>query len=77
MNESSKENGTFLDLLVKLSKDPLTTDLHMEYTDQHQYLHFNSFHPNHTKRSIIYNFRMTKICFFGNKLLRHRGEMKS
>ena len=54
-HESSKENVTFLDLIVKLSKGRLTTDLHIRDTDRHQYLHFNFSHPDHTKRSIIYS----------------------
>ena len=77
-HESSKENVTFLDLIVKLSKGRLTTDLHIKDADQHQYLHFNSSHPDHTKRSIIYSqaLRLTKICTFENDFLRHRDEMR-
>ena len=52
-HESSKENVTFLNLIVKLSKGRLTTDLHIKDTDRHQYLHFNSSHTNPTKRLII------------------------
>ena len=78
-HESSKENVTFLDLIVKLSKGCFTADLHIKDTDRHQYLHFNSSHPDHTKRSIIYcqAFRLTKICTFEYDFLRHRDEMKS
>ena len=50
-----KRNDTFLDLIVKLSKGSLTTDLHIRDTDRHQYFYFNSSHPDHTKRSIIYS----------------------
>ena len=45
-HESSQENATFFDLIVKLSKDHLTIDLHIKDTDRHQYLHFNSSHPD-------------------------------
>ena len=78
-HESSKENVTFLDLIVKLSKCRLTTDLHIKDTDRHQYLHFNSSSPDHTKRSIIYSqaLRLTKIYTFENDFLRYRDEMKS
>ena len=78
-HESSKENVTFLDLIVKLSKGCLTTDLHIKDTDRHQYLHFNSSHPDQTKRPIIYSqaLRLTKICTFENDFLRHRDEMRS
>ena len=78
-HESSNENVTFLDLIVKLSKGRITTDLHIKDTDRHQYLHFNSSHPGHTKRSIIYSqaLRLTKICTFENDFLQYRDEMKS
>ena len=78
-HESSKDNIIFLDLIVKLSKGRLTTDLHVKDTDRHQYLHFNSSHPDHTKRPIIYSqaLRLGKICTFENDFLRHRDEMKS
>ena len=78
-HESSKENVTFLDLIVKFSKGRLTADLHIKDTDQHQYLHFNSSYPDHTKRSIVYSqaLRLTKICTFENDFLRRREEMKS
>ena len=78
-HEPSKDNVIFLDLIMKLSKGRLTTDLHVKDTDRHQYLHFNSSHPDHTKRSIIYSqaLRLAKICTFENNFLRHREEMKS
>ena len=57
-------------IIVKLSKGRLITDLHIKDTDPHQY--FNSSHPDHTKRSIIYSqtLRLTKICTFENYFLR-------
>ena len=63
---------------MKLSKGRLTTDLHIKDTDRHQYPHFNSSHPDHTKRSIIYSqtLRLTKICTFENDFLQHRDEMR-
>ena len=78
-HESSKDNVIFLDLIVKLSKGRLTTDLHLKDTDRHHYLHFNLSHPDHTKRSIIYSqaLRLAKTCTFENDFLRHRDEMKS
>ena len=77
-HEPSKENATFLDLIVKLSKGCLTTDLHIKDTDRRQYLNFNSSYPDYTKRSIIYSqiLRLTKICTFKNGILRHRDEIE-
>ena len=53
-HESSTESILFLDLRVKLSQGKLESDLHIKPTDRHQYLHYSSSHPGHTKRSIVY-----------------------
>ena len=53
-HESSTESILFLDLRVKLSQGKLETDLHIKPRDRHQYLHYSSSHPGHTKRSIVY-----------------------
>ena len=55
IHKFNKKNVTFLNLIVKLSKSLLTTDLHIKNTDCHQYHHFNSSHPDHTERTIIYS----------------------
>ena len=54
--EYSAKNIPFLDLKVGLKDGKITTDLHVKPTDRHQYLHFSSVHPNHTKRSLA------KLC---------------
>ena len=51
-HESSKENITFPSK-ENVSKSCLTTNLHIKDTDRHQYFHFNSSHPNDTKKLII------------------------
>ena len=40
--------------MVKLKDNMIQTDLYYKVTDSHQYLHFNSCHPRHTKISIPY-----------------------
>ena len=77
--ESNKENITFLDLNVSLSGIKLTTDLHTKSTDKHQYLHYASAQPAHTKRSIIYSqaFRMSRICSYKTDFEKHLVDMKS
>ena len=66
----SKNCVPFLDLDVQLSGGELTTNLYIKPTDRHQYLHFTSSHPNHTKRSIIYSQALTvsrissRKCYF-------------
>ena len=70
-HESSKKNVTFLGFRAKPLKGHLTADLHIKDTDRHQHLHFNSSHPDYTKRSIIYSqaSRLAKICTFENDFL--------
>ena len=52
----NKEHISFLDLNVTFYDTKLTTDLHVKPTDRHQYLHYTSAHPNHTK-SLSYTVR--------------------
>ena len=52
-HESSRENFTFLDLIVNLLKGRLTIDLHIKDTDRHQYLHFNLSHPDIPKNRLF------------------------
>ena len=77
--ESNKENITFLDLNISLSGNKKTTDLHTKSTDKHQYLHYTSAHPTHTKRSILYSqaLRMSKICYYKTDFEKHLVDMKS
>ena len=73
------KNTLFLDLKVSLCDGKLTTDLHVKPTDRHQYLHYTSAHPNHTKRSIVYSqtLRLSRICSYKNDFEKHLEEMKS
>ena len=68
----------FLDIKVKLNEGKISTDLYIKSTDRHQYLHFTSSHPNHTKRSIVYSqgLRVKRICSENEDFLRHIREMK-
>jgi hypothetical protein len=45
----------FLDVLIIKEDDILSTDVYYKSTDAHQYLHFGSCHPHHTKTAIPYN----------------------
>ena len=76
--ESSKKDVSFLNPKVSLTKDKLSTDLHTKPTDCHQYLHYSSGHPEHTKRSIIYIqlLRVSRICSRKNDFNRHKCNMK-
>ena len=76
--ESSKKDISFLDLKVSLSKNKLSTDLHIKPTDCHQYLHYSSGHPEHTKRSIVYSqlLVVSWVCSRENDFNRHKSNMK-
>ena len=76
--DSSKKDISFLDLKVSLTKGKLSTDLHIKATDCHQYLHYSSGHPEHTKRSIFYSqlLRVSRICSWENDFNWHKSNMK-
>ena len=75
----SKNCVPFLYLDVQLSGGELTTNLPIKPTNRHQYLHFTSSHPNHTKRSIVYSqaLRVSRICSRECDFRKHISEMKT
>ena len=60
----SRESIEFLDVLVIREGQDIQTDLFVKETDTHQFLHFSSCHPFHTKKGIPYSqaLRMRRIC---------------
>ena len=48
-------------------------------TDRHQYLHYSSSHPDHTKKSIIYSqtLRLSRLCSKEKDFIQHKKEIKS
>ena len=62
--EFSEASINFLDLNVKFSSVKLQTSLYVKPTDCHQYFHFQSSHPKHTKKSIVYSqtLRVSRAC---------------
>ena len=58
--EKSKEEINFLDLFIKLTDGKIVTDLYCKPTDSHQYLHYDSCHAEHIKRSIILSQTLRK-----------------
>ena len=77
--EFSEASINFLDLNVKLSNGKLQTSLYVKPTDSHQYLHFQSSHPNHTKRSIVYSqtLRVSRTCSQKEDYKNYCNQMKS
>ena len=51
--ESNKESIAFLAIKVSLRNGKVFTDVFVKPTDRHQYLHYLSAHPHHTKKSVV------------------------
>ena len=45
----------FLDIRFKIVNSLMTTDIFRKETDANRYLFYNSFHPRHVFRSIVYS----------------------
>ena len=59
--EYYKNTISFLDLKVILSNGKLITSLYSKPTDCHQYFHYRSCHPEHTKTSVVYSSQVLEI----------------
>ena len=71
--EYSIERINFLDVIVKNERDEFVTDLYYKATDWHQYLHYDSCHPDHMKKLSVYSqgLRIKCLCSDGHKLQKH------
>ena len=60
-------------------KDEFGTDLYCKAADCHQYLHSDSFHPDHMKRSSVYSqgLQMKRLCSDGQKLQKHLENLRN
>ena len=78
-HESNKEHIPFLDLNVRMSGNKLSTGLYIKPTDRHQYLHYTSSHPEHTKKSVVYTqaLRLSRTCLQEKDFKKHIAEIKS
>ena len=79
--DSSSEKIVFLDTIVKKSKtsNRLLVELYTKPTDTHNYLHFKSFHPSHTKRCGLYSqfLRIRRNCTLLSDYDSHSQMIKS
>ena len=78
-HDSNKECINFLNLTVSLLDNKVSTNLYIKPTGRHQYLHYSSSHPDHTKMSIVYSqtLRLIRICSVEADFVRHKKQMKS
>ena len=76
--EHSYEKVVFLDTWVKKLKDILIVELYTKPTDTHNYLHFTSSHPKHTKRAGPYSqfLRIRRNCTLQSDYIKHSLKMK-
>lgn len=58
---TNNQETPFLDIMVSIVDKEIRTDIYYKPTDTHQYLHFKSCHPRHTKVNIPYNLAR-RIC---------------
>ena len=67
-----------MDLNISLSEGRLFSDLYIKSTDCHQYFHYLSSHPEHTKRSIIYSqtLRIINICSLQKDFKKHTSMLR-
>ena len=77
--ESNKESIALPDIRVSLRNGKVFTDLYFKPTDRHQYLHYLSLHPYHTKKSVVFSrtLQISKLCSSKRDLEYNRQEMKS
>ena len=75
--ETSLDNVNFLDIKVSLKDQQFTTNLFCKPTDCHQFLHYDSCHPEHTKKSTVYSqgLRIRKICSQEDEFLQNISKL--
>ena len=62
--EKSREKISFLDIVIKIKEGKITSNLYCKPTDDHQYLHYDSCHAEHIKRSMVFSqtLQLKRIC---------------
>ena len=53
--EKSREKISFFDVVIKIKDGKITTNLFCKITNGHQYLHYDSCHAEHIKRSLVFS----------------------
>ena len=77
----SKEKLSYLDVLVSIKDNRISTDVYCKPTDTHQYLDSKSCHPSHVKKGIPYGqaLRVRRICnsdeVFDKRLKELKGQL--
>ena len=68
-----------MDVSVSIVDNKIETDLYCKPTDCHQFLHFNSAHPFHNKKSIVYSqgLRIKRLCSSPVAFEKHLESLRS
>ena len=67
VNNTKVQTLNFLDVNIILNEhNEIETDIYYKSTNSHDYLNYNSSHPQHTKRNIPFNLAKRIICFVSN-----------
>ena len=76
--EISETSVSFLDILVSINDNRLTTSVFYKPTDSHSYLLYSSSHPDHTKQSIPFSqfLRLRRLCSEDEDFLSKSLEMR-
>ena len=77
-HEHSREEINFFDVTIRVNHGEFIVSLYCKPTDGHQYLHFESCHPSHTKSSINFSqsLRMRRICSKKSDLVANVRKLK-
>ena len=78
LNGKAAEKLNFLDISTMIDIEGFThTDVYYKPTNSHDYLHFDSFHPDHTINNIPYNLakRIIVFCSDGDTMERRLLEL--
>ena len=75
--ETSMDEVHFLDVVVRLEDNIISTSLYTKPTDAHNYLSFYSSHPKNCKSAIPYSqfLRIRRICSNDTDFIRHSRTM--
>ena len=77
--EYSREEINFLDVTVKLNNKQFVTNLYCKPTDSDQYLHYNSYHLEHMKKSSVYSqgLQIKRLFSDATSLINHLKDLRS
>ena len=78
-HEKSKTSINFLEVAVRINGDKFETDLYSKPTNCHQFLEFDSAHPIHFKKSIVYSqgLYIKRLCFSSLAFEKHIESIRS